>query len=52
MNEIQEYYLVALIEEAIAYALNHEMRKRSPFLRGEPAIIIEAKNTNNTRDIE
>jgi len=29
MNEIQEYYLVALIEEAIAYPLNHEMTRRS-----------------------
>ncbi len=29
MNEIQEYDLVALTEDAIAYALKHEMTKRS-----------------------
>ena len=30
MNEIQEYDLVALTEDAIAYALKHEMTRRSP----------------------
>jgi hypothetical protein len=32
MNDIQEYDLVALIADAIAYVLNHEMTMRSPFI--------------------
>jgi hypothetical protein len=32
MNEIQEYHLVALTEDAIAHVLNHEMTMRSPFI--------------------
>ena len=35
MNEIQEYDLVALTEDAIAYPLKHEMTRRSPYCKAD-----------------